>query len=171
MRKIKTLIALTAVIAMTAATLVSAAPSPVAGTVTVIVPGSAGEKPAEVKTPTEKELKELAEFISENAAALGMSASVKSTIDIVAPADYKGGDTPVVFAVSGLKDGAKNVFAYILLKNGKRIIVPCTIKNGYVGFIAPAFGTVSIVELNPAAQMAGSTTSAAAAAVALSTLH
>ena len=178
MRKIRSIIALTAVIAMAASTVVLAAPSPVAGVVTVVVPGSAGAKTAQVKTPTEKELKDIADFIIANCAAVGMTPSVKSTIDIVAPADYKGGDIPVVYAVAGLKDGAKNVFAYIRLVNGKTIIVPCTIRRGYVGFIAPAFGTVAIVELNPAAgtavnaaNSAKTSTAATTPAAAPATLH
>ncbi|MCR5591565.1 MAG: hypothetical protein K6F73_08525 [Lachnospiraceae bacterium] len=150
MKRFKAIIALTAVLAMTCTTAVMAAPSPTAGVVTVVVPGKGGAEAAQVTSPTVKELTALAGFISENAATLGMVPSVKTAIDIVAPAGYKGGDVPTIFAVAGLKDGVKNVFAYIRLKNGKTIIVPCTVKNGYVGFMAPAFGTVAIVELNTA---------------------
>ncbi len=82
----------------------------------------------------------------------------------MAPADYKGGDIPTVLAAAGLANGAKNVFAYLLLPNGKTIILPCTVKNGYVGFVAPAFGTVSIVVLNPAMGTAANASTAAAAA-------
>ncbi len=176
MKKIKSIIALSAVLAMAFATVVSAAPSPTAGTVTVVVPGSTGAKAAAVKTPTIEELAALGTFISQNASTTGMVPAVKSTLDILAPADYKGGDVPVVFAVAGLKNGAKNVFAYIRLANGKTIIVPCAVKNGYVGFIAPAFGTVAIVELNPAsataaAGKAASTAVAPAATPAPATLH
>ena len=150
MKKIKAMIALTAVLAMTCSTVIMAAPSPTAGVVTVVVPGSAGAQAAQVQVPTVQQLTALAEFISANAASIGTIPNVKAAIDIIAPLGYKKGDIPTVLAVAGLKDGAKNVFAYIRLKNGKTIIVPCTVKNGYVGFIAPAFGTVAIVELNPA---------------------
>ncbi len=167
MKKIKALVAITAVIAMMFTTVVFAAPSPVAGIVTVTVPGkNAGA--AQLRTPTNKELTALANAIAENAATVGMVPSVKANVAIVAPADYKGGDIPTVFAVAGLQNGAKNVFAYILLPNGKTIIVPCTVKNGYVGFIAPTFGTVSIVELNPVSSQAsiyGNAQTAAAASV------
>ena len=167
MRKIKSLIACVIVLSMAFATAVSAAPSPAAGTVAVIVPGSTSAKPAQVKAPTEKELKALTDFITQNAASTGTIPSVKTTIDIVAPDDYKGGDAPVVFAVAGLANGAKNVFAYIRLKNGKVLIIPCAVKNGYVGFYAPAFGTVSIVE-HIAAPLAAA---AAPSAAVPSTLH
>ena len=176
MRKIKALIAITAMIAVSVTTCVFAAPSPVAGTVTVVVPGSKGASAAQVKTPTEKALTELASFISENAATTGMTPTVKSAITIVAPADYKGGDVPVVYAVAGLKDGAKNVFAFIRMANGKVVILPCTVRKGYVGFIAPVFGDVAIVELNPAVSTAlnapakNAATAAAASAVP-ATLH
>ncbi len=170
MRKIKALAAITAVIAMMFTTVAFAAPSPVAGVVTVTVPGKGGQaSAATIKQPTEKELKSLADYITANALATGMVPTVKASVTIVAPADYKGGDIPTVLAAAGLKDGAKNVFAYILLPNGKKVIVPCTVKNGYVGFIAPAFGSVSIVELNPAsaaATAANATTAPTAAAPA-----
>lgn len=150
MKKVKSLIALTAVIAMMAATTVCAAPSPVAGTVIVVNPGSKSSGQATIKQATQKEMTTLANFIAQNAAATGMVPSVKATVSIVAPADYKGGDIPTVIAAAGLPNGAKNVFAYLLLPNGKTIILPCTVKNGYVGFVAPAYGTVSIVQLDPA---------------------
>ena len=171
MKKIKALAAVTAVIAMMFTTVAFAAPSPVAGIVTVTVPGkNAGA--AQVRTPTAKEITALADAIMENAAAVGMVPNVKANLAVVAPADYKGGDIPTVFAVAGLVNGAKNVFAFILMPNGKTVIVPCTVRNGYVGFIAPAFGAVSIVELNPVASTAANAGNAAAAAVAVpSTLH
>ena len=166
MRKLKALIAITAVIAASVTTGVFAAPSPVAGVVTVVVPGSKGATAAQVKVPTQEAVADLAAFISENAASTGMVPNVKSTISIVAPADYKGGNVPVVFAVAGLKDGAKNVFAYIRMANGKVLILPCSVKNGYVGFISPVFGDVSIVELNPAAKTAANASTAGSAAAA-----
>lgn len=157
-KKIKALIAVTAVIAMTFSTMVMAAPSPVAGTVTVTIPGSGKASSAKITTPTAKELTKLAEYISETVASMGMAASVKSTIKIEAPADYKGGDLPIVYAVAGLKDGASNVFAFILLPNGKKVMVPCSVKNGYVGFISPGMGTVSIVTVDAAASTAANAT-------------
>ena len=175
MRKFRSMIAITAVLAMAFSTVAFAAPSPTAGVVAVVVPGSSGAKAAAVKTPTLEELSAIGAFISQNAAATGMVPSVKSTIDVIAPADYKGGDTPFVFAVAGLKDGAKNVFAYIRLKNGKTVIVPCTVRNGYVGFISPGFGTVAIVELNSVPTATSNTASKPAAATAATataaTLH
>ncbi len=149
MRKLRIVTVAALVLAMAFSTTALAAPSPMAGTVMVVVPGGNGTPAsAKVSMPTQKQLEALASFISKDAAAAGLVPSVKSTIDISAPAGYKGGDTPVVFAVAGLRNGANNVFAYILLPNGKTVIVPCTVRNGYVGFFAPAFGTVSIVELN-----------------------
>ena len=156
MKKIKALIAITAILAVTATTVVCAAPSPTAGVVTVVVPGGNGASVAEVKVPTQEALTELAEFISGNAATTGQTATVKSAISIVAPKGYKGGDVPVVYAVAGLKDGATNVFAFIRMANGKVVIVPCSVRRGYVGFIAPVFGDVAIVELNPISAMAAS---------------
>ena len=148
MRKLRIVTVAALVLAMAFSTTALAAPSPMAGTVMVVVPGSGAPASAKVSVPTQKQLEALASFISKDAAAAGLVPSIKSTIDISAPADYKGGDTPVVFAVAGLRNGANNVFAYILLPNGKTVVVPCTVRNGYVGFFAPAFGTVSIVELN-----------------------
>lgn len=149
MRKLRFVTAAALVLAMAFSTVVFAAPSPVAGTVMVVVPGGNGApSSAKVSTPTQEQLEALAAYISKEAAAAGLIPSVKSTINISAPADYKGGDTPVVYAVAGLRNGANNVFAYILLPNGRTVVVPCTVRNGYVGFFAPAFGTVSIVELN-----------------------
>ena len=98
MRKIKTLIALTAVIAMAFTTVAFAAPSPVAGTVTVTIPGGKGSSAAQIKVPAQEDIKALADFISANAAQAGMTANVKGTIEIVAPAGYTGGDVPVVFS-------------------------------------------------------------------------
>ena len=134
---------------------VFAAPSPAAGSVNIIVGGKQVPLSSGMKTPTEKDTKQIQTFIFDNAASLGKVANVKSTVTLVAPAGYKKGEeTPIVLASAGLKDGARNVFAYILLPNGKIIIRQCTIKNGYVGFMIPAFGTVSIVELNDAAKTA-----------------
>ena len=48
MRKIKTLVALMAVIAMMFTTVAFAAPSPVAGTVTVTIPGGKGTSAAQI---------------------------------------------------------------------------------------------------------------------------
>jgi len=158
MKKIKSVVALTAVLAMTMTSLVMAAPSPRAGVVSVVVPGSTAAAAAEVKTPTTEELTDLADFISESLASLGQAASVKTAITIVPPADYKGGSVPVMFAAAGLKDGAQNVFAYIRLANGEVLIVPCVVNKGHVGFVAPAFGTVAIVEVNPASQPAAGAT-------------
>ena len=159
MRKIKALTALTAALALVFSTAVFAAPSPQAGVVTIVVPGDTSSSVASIKVPTEKQLTALGSFITENAASLGLIPSVKGTITIEAPANYKGGDIPVVLAAAGLTNGAGNVFAYILLPNGKTIIAPCTVRNGYVGFIAPAFGTVSIVVLNtPSEVRAGNAT-------------
>ena len=154
MKKFKAIMALTAAFAMIFATVAFAAPSPAAGTVTVVIPGGKGATAAQVKAPTTAELKALADYITANAASMGMGASVKSTIDIIAPAGYTGGDVPVVFAAAGLKNGAKNVFAYILGPNGKIMIVPCNVHNGYVGFYTPVFGSVAIVEINPVASTA-----------------
>ncbi len=162
MRKLKSVIAVTIVLGMLFSTAVMAAPSPAAGVVTVVVPGQTGAKAAQVKTPTQEEIKAITDFIAKQAAQTGTIPNVKSTIDIVAPAGYAGGNAPVVFAVAGLTDGAKNVFAYIRLSNGKVLIIPCTVKNGYVGFYAPAFGTVSIVEHLPAASAIGTNSSAGA---------
>lgn len=163
MRKIKSLAALTAALTLAISSTAFAAPSPQAGVVSIVVPGSTSASVASIKVPAQKELTSLGSFISSNAASLGMVPSVKGTITIEAPANYKGGEVPVLLAAAGLKNGATNVFAYILLPNGKTIIVPCTIRNGYVGFMAPSFGTVSIVELNTPA---GANTSAGKA-----TLH
>ncbi|MBO4904993.1 MAG: hypothetical protein J5367_07190 [Lachnospiraceae bacterium] len=171
MKKIKVMIALMAVFAMMIGTAVYAAPSPVAGTVTVQIPGKPGTSSATITTPTQKEIKALAEYIAQNAASMGMTAEVKGTIKIVAPADYKGGDIPTVFAVAGLPNGASNVFAYILTPNGKKIMVPCTVRNGYVGFVAPSFGTVSIVVLNQAAQTAANANNATLFGSAPTKLH
>ena len=166
MKKIKALAAITAILAVTVSTAVFAAPSPTAGVVTVVVPGSTSASAAEVKAPSQEALTELAEFIAGNAATVGQTASVKSAISIIAPKGYKGGNVPVVYAVAGLKDGAKNVFAYIRMANGKVVIVPCTVRRGYVGFIAPVFGDVAIVELNPIAAAASASAPAATAAPA-----
>ena len=171
MRKLKAIIALTAVLAMTASTAVMAAPSPVAGTILVTTPGKPGASAASVKQPTQKELKKLADYIAENAASMGMSASVVSSISIVAPADYKGGDIPTVIAAAGLPDGASNVFAYILLPNGNKVMIPCTVRRGYVGFVSPGFGTVSIVVLTPAAQTAANASNATLFGSAPAKLH
>ena len=171
MKKVKAIMAFTAAIAMMFATVAFAAPSPVAGTVTVVVPGGKGATAAQVKTPTTAELKALADFITTNSATLGMGASVKSTIDIIAPAGYTGGNVPVVFAAAGLKNGAKNVFAYILGPNGKITIVPCYVHNGYVGFYAPVFGSVAIVELNPVTAAPKSAATPAATSALPATLH
>ncbi len=173
MKKVKSLIALSAVIAMMAATTVCAAPSPVAGTVVVTTPGGKGAGQATVKQASQKELTTLTNYIAQNAAASGMIPSVKATVSIVAPADYKGGDIPTVIAAAGLPNGAANVFAYILLPNGKTVVIPCTVKNGYVGFVAPAFGTVSIVQLTPAAaaMAAGTFGSQSAASAVPAKLH
>ena len=162
MKKVKTVVALCAVFAMIFSTVALAAPSPMAGTVTVVVPGAGGTA-AQIKVPTQQEVKALADFISANAASQGMAASVKGTIDIVPPAGYTGGEVPVVFAAAGLKNGARNVFAYVLGPKGKVIIVPCTVHNGYIGFFAPVLGPVAIVEINPI--------SAPAAPAAPATLH
>lgn len=174
MKKVKSLIALSAAIAMMAATTVCAAPSPVAGTVVVTTPGGKGAGQATVRQASQKELTTLTNYIAQNAAASGMIPSVKATVSIVAPADYKGGDIPTVIAAAGLPNGAKNVFAYLLLPNGKTIILPCTVKNGYVGFVAPAYGTVSIVQLDPATSTAANTgfgSQAAATSMAPAKLH
>ncbi len=158
MRKLRTIAALTAAFAMLFATCAFAAPSPRAGVVTIVVPGTNTPTAAQIKAPTQEELQKLAGFISANVASLGMGASVKTTVDIVAPAGYKGGDVPVVLAAAGLRNGATNVFAYILGPNGKIIVIPCTVHNGYVGFYSPVFGPVAIVEVNPATAKAAGTT-------------
>ena len=163
MKKIKTIVALTAAFAMLFATCAIAAPSPAAGTVTVVVPGAKGATAAQVKAPTQEELKKLADYITANVASMGMGASVKSTIDIVAPAGYTGGDVPVVMAAAGLKNGATNVFAYVLGPNGKITIVQCFVHNGYVGFYTPVFGSVAIVEVSPLAGTAALSTAGAGA--------
>ncbi|MCR5302124.1 MAG: hypothetical protein K6E49_06750 [Lachnospiraceae bacterium] len=154
MKRLRTVMAFTAVLAMALSTVVFAAPSPAAGIVMVSVPGSGTTSVAQVSTPSTEEITQLAQYISENLASVGATGSIKTTIKIEAPAGYKGGDIPVVVAAAGLKNGATNVFAYILLPNGRKIIVPCVVKNGYVGFVAPAFGTVSIVEVNPSVRTA-----------------
>ena len=172
MRKIKTLVALTAVIAMIFTSAAFAAPSPVAGTVTVTIPGSKGSSAAQIKVPSQEDVKTLTDFISANAAQSGMTANVKGTIEIVAPADYTGGDVPVVFAAAGLPNGAQNVFAFIIGPKGKIIIVPCTVRNGYIGFFAPVLGTVSIVEMTPAQQTAANAGGNTATTMAVpTTLH
>jgi hypothetical protein len=152
MRKIKTLAALTAALTLAISSTAFAAPSPQAGVVSIVVPGDTVASVASVKVPTANQLSAIGSFISSNAASLGLIPSVKGTITIEAPANYKGGDVPVLLAAAGLTNGARNVFAYILLPNGKTVIVPCTVRNGYVGFMAPAFGTVSIVVLNTPAE-------------------
>ncbi len=158
MKKIRAMIAITAILALTASTVVLAAPSPAAGVVSIIVPGSTTPSAAQIKAPTQKALTELASFITQNAATIGQAPSVKSSVTIVAPNGYKGGDIPIIYAVAGLKDGAKNVFAYIRMANGKFVIVPCTVRRGFVGFVAPVFGDVAIVELNPAVSVPASAT-------------
>ena len=158
MKKIKAMIAITAILALSAATVAFAAPSPAAGVVSIVIPGSTTPSVAQIKAPTEKALTELASFIAQNAALAGVTPSVKSSVTIVAPKGFKGGNIPIIYAVAGLKDGAKNVFAYIRMANGKVIIVPCTVRKGYVGFVAPAFGDVAIVELNPSAAVPASAT-------------
>ena len=172
MKRLKVFIALVAVLAMTFPMTVFAAPSPVAGTVLVNTPGKPGASSATIKMPTKKELQKLGDYINQNAASMGMMPQVLTSISIVAPADYKGGDIPTVLAAAGIPNGASNVFAYVLLANGKTVMLPCTVRNGYVGFVSPGFGTVSIVVLNPAAQTAanaGNGTGATAAVPA--TLH
>ena len=171
MKKIRIMAALVAVFAMLAGTVVYGAPSPVAGTVTVVTPGKSGASAASVKAPTQQELATLASYISESAAGMGMTATVKTSIAIVAPADYKGGDIPTVVAVAGVPNGASNVFAFILLPNGKKVILPCTVRNGYVGFVAPAFGTVSIVVLDKSANTAINTNGTGNTTVMPATLH
>lgn len=161
MKKFKTIAALGAAFALLFSTVAFAAPSPAAGTVTVVVPGGKGPSAAQVKAPTQEELKALADYITQNVASMGLGASVKSTIDIIAPAGYTGGDVPVVFAAAGLKNGATNVFAYVLGPNGKITVVQCFVHNGYVGFYTPVFGSVAIVELNP---LTGAAAAAGAAA-------
>ncbi len=151
MKKIRIIAAVTATLTMLFSTCAFAAPSPMAGTVTIVVPGSGKAQAAEVKTPSQQDVKKLADFIASNVSSIGMGANVKSTIDIVAPEGFKGGDVPVILAAAGLVNGATNVFAYVLGPNGKVTIVPCTVHNGYVGFFTPVFGTVAIVEINPAA--------------------
>ena len=155
MRKIRIITVATLVLALAFSTVAFAAPSPVAGTVTVVSPGSGKPSNVNLTKPTEQQLEALASFITDVAKEMGMIPSVKATIGIEAPADYKGGDIPVVIAVSGLANGAQNVFALIVLPNGKKVMVPCTVRNGYVGFNAPALGTVSIVEMNSAGAPAG----------------
>ncbi len=151
MKKIKAVAAIVAVFTMMATTMVFAAPSPTAGTITVVDPVTKAPSSAQIKQPEQKELEKLAAFISESLAQNGMTASVKTSVSIVAPKGYKGGEIPTVMALAGIPNGATNVFAYILLTNGKKIIVPCTVKNGYVGFVSPGYGTVTIVQLNPTA--------------------
>ncbi|MBO4267658.1 MAG: hypothetical protein J5910_10780 [Lachnospiraceae bacterium] len=171
MKKIRIMAALVAVFAMLMGTVVYGAPSPVAGTVTVVTPGKPGGSAASVKAPTQKELSQLASYIEESAAGMGVTATVKTSISIVAPADYKGGDIPTVVAVAGIPNGASNVFAFILLPNGKKTIIPCTVRNGYVGFVAPAFGTVSIVVLDKAPGTAANAGSIGNATTMPATLH
>lgn len=165
------IIALTAVIAMAASTAVMAAPSPVAGTILVQTPGKPGTSAASVKQPTQKELTALANYIAQNAASMGMTPTVVSSIKIVAPADYKGGDVPTVIAAAGIPNGASNVFAYVLLANGNTVIVPCTVRNGYVGFVSPGFGTVTIVQLSGKQQTAANASNATLFGTAPSKLH
>ena len=149
MKKLRTLAALTAALTLAISTVAMAAPSPVAGTVVVVTPGGAAQ-PAQITPATQQQVETLVALISDTAMQNGLFPSLKATVNITAPAGYTGGETPILLAAAGLKDGA-NVYAYILLPNGKHLIVPCTVKNGYVGFMAPAFGTVAIVEFTPAA--------------------
>ena len=154
MKKIKAVAALVAVFAMMAGTFVFAAPSPTAGTITIVAPVTKSPSSAQIRQPEQKELEKLASFIAESVAQNGMTANIKTSVSIVAPKGYKGGEIPTVMALAGIPNGATNVFAYILLTNGKKIIVPCTVKNGYVGFVSPGYGTVTIVQLTPAAATA-----------------
>ena len=121
----------------------------------VSVPGSGKASAAKLTVPSDKDLSALASLITDSAKQMGMVPSVKATVGIAAPAGYTGGEVPVVIAVSGLKNGASNVFAFIVLPNGKTVVIPCTVRNGYVGFTAPALGSVSIVEMNSAGAPAG----------------
>ncbi len=148
MRKIRIMTVAALVLALAFSTVAFAAPSPKAGTVTVVIPGSGKAQNAQINVPSEKQLEALASAITDLAASMGMVPSVKSTVGITAPAGYTGGDIPVVLAVAGIKNCATNIFACILLPNGKTVLIPCTVKNGYVGFNAPGFGTVSIIEMN-----------------------
>ncbi len=156
-KKIKLLIITTAILTSCFCMPAMAAPSPSAGTVSVVINGRQMPLSDGLKTPTADEMAKIGSFISNDAAQQGKIPSVKATVKIETPSEYKKGDfIPVVFAVSGLKNGASNVFAYILLPNGKIVNKPCTVKNGYVGFYTDVFGTVSIVELNdtvPASQV------------------
>lgn len=162
MKKIKAMIALTAVIAMAFATVAMAAPSPVAGTVTVVIPGQSGSSQVKVSAPSQASVAALASYISEFAASSGMVPTVKATVSISAPAGYRGGSIPVTIAAAGLPDGARNVFAYIRYPNGKIVVLPCTVKGGRVGFVAEGFGDVSIVQLTDAMQSAANGSKASA---------
>lgn len=171
MKKIKAMIALTAVIAMAFTTVAMAAPSPVAGTVTVVIPGQKSASQPRISTPSQVSVAALASYISQFAAQSGTVPTVKATVSISAPADYKGGDVPITVAAAGLPDGAQNVFACIRLANGQIIVLPCTVRGGRVGFVAPAFGDVSIVQLSPAAQNAANASNATQFGTAPAKLH
>ena len=56
MKKIKALVAITAILAVTMTTVAFAAPSHTAGVVTIVVPGSTSASTAEVKVPTQEAL-------------------------------------------------------------------------------------------------------------------
>lgn len=171
MKKIRKIAALTLVLSLVASTAVWAAPSPRCGIVwyflhchtdddggssensapstSTLVTQQAGDATvASVSYPTVEELSSLTVYITQNAALLGMTPSVKSVLKVNRPAGYTGGLVPTVFAVAGLKNGATNVYAYIRGADGKFYIMPCAIFNGYVGFYTPAFGTVAIVQLD-----------------------
>ena len=59
MRKIKTLAALTAAFTLAISSTAFAAPSPQAGVVSIVVPGSTSASVASIKVPTQKELTSL----------------------------------------------------------------------------------------------------------------
>lgn len=143
------ILALTLAMATAFSTVVMAAPSPMAGVV-VMTTATGQTRPAQIKTPTTQDLNALTQYITANLAAIGGAGTVKTAVDIVGSNGFAP-NTPIMVACAGIPDGAKNIFAYIRLKNGQTLIVPCTVKNGYVGFIAPAAGTVAIVEVSPIA--------------------
>ena len=166
MRKLRALAALTVAISLLASTAVLAKPSPKSGDGKAYLNEDTNSSTPQtakwtalpeseatilsLKPPTAEELSDLTVYITQNTALLGKTPNVKCVVKTNQPSGYKGGLVPVVFAVSGLKNGQADIYAYIRGAGGQLYIMPCVVFNGYVGYFAPAFGAVAIVELlNP----------------------
>ena len=104
---------------------------------------------AEIQIPSAEESIAISSYILQNTIPMGLLPSVKANVKIVQPKGFKSsGVTSVSVPVAGLKNGAKNVFAYVTLANGSTSVVPCIVTNGYAGFTLPGFGVATIVEVN-----------------------